>query len=123
VQFLATEQQLKQIIFNAIDWSKPPLKHGPYLVYSSELAFKAEDIKIEFQGSWLDLDYVCGRCVKLFMRKVAEGCYEFENEADPERQTWACKYPTNEALIKSVINNSNSNNFIECSPLEGFKDG
>ena len=122
MQFFATEQQLKQIVFNAIEYSKPPLKHGPYLFWSSEVPFKPENIKLKFQGSWLDIDYVCGRCVELFIRKVAEDCYEIENEPTPERQTWGHKYPTNEALIKSVIN-SNSNNFLECSPLEGLTDG
>jgi hypothetical protein len=123
MQFCATEQQLKQIIFNAIEYSKPPLlQHGPYLVWSPELPFKAENIKLEFQRSWLNLDYICGRCVKLFIRKVAEDCYEIEDEPTPERQTWVCKYPTNEALIKSVID-SNSKNFLECSPLEGLTDG
>ena len=114
--------QLKQIVFNAIEYSKPPLKHGPYLFWSAELPFKSENIKLEFLGSWLDVDYVCGRCVKLFIRKVAEDCYEIENEPTPDSQTWAHKYPTNEALIKSVIN-SNSNDFLECSPLGGFIDG
>ena len=121
MQFLATEQQLKQIVFNAIEWSKPPLKHGPYLLWSPELPFKAEDIKLKFQGGWLDLDYILGRCVKLCIRKVADNCYEIDNEPTPDRQTWAHKYPTNEALIKSVIN-SGSNNFLECSS-EGFIDG
>jgi hypothetical protein len=122
MQFIATEQQLKQIVFNAIEWSKPPLQHGSHLVWSPELPFKAEDIKLKFQGSWLDIDYICGRCVKLFVRKVAENCYEIENEPTPDRQTWVHKYPTNEALIKSVINN-NSKDFLESSPLEGFTDG
>jgi hypothetical protein len=122
MQFCATEQQLKQIVFNAIEYSKPPLQHGPYIVWSQKLPFKAEDIKLEFQGSWLDFDYVRGRCVKLFIRKVAEGCYEIKEEPTSDRQTWICKYPTNEALIKSVID-SNSKNFIESSPLEGFTDG
>ena len=115
MQFCATEQQLKQIVFNAIEWSKPPLRHGPYLFWSPELPFNAENIKLKFQGSWLDVDWVCGRCVKLFIRKVAEDCYEIKDEPTPERQTWAYKYPTNEALIKSVID-SNSKNFLECSP-------
>ena len=122
MQFLATEQQLKQIVFNAIEWSKPPLQYGPYLFWSPELPFKAEDIKLKFQGSCLDLDYVCGRCVKLFISKVAEDCYEIKDEPTPDRQTWAYKYPSNEALIKSVID-SNSKDFLECSPLEGFTDG
>jgi hypothetical protein len=122
VQFFATEQQLKQIVFNAIEWSKPPLKHGPYLFWSPELPFTAENIKLNFQGSWLDIDCICGRCVKLFIRKVTEDCYEIEDEPTSERQTWVYKYPTNEALIKSVIG-SNSKNFLECSPLEGFADG
>ena len=76
MQFHATEQQLKQIIFNAIEYSKPPLQYGPYLVWSPLLPFNAENIKLKFEGSWLNVDYICGRCVKLFIRQISDDCYD-----------------------------------------------
>jgi hypothetical protein len=45
---------------------------------------------------------VRGRCVKLFIYKVGDNCYEIEDEPIGNRQTWMGKYPSNEALVKSV---------------------
>jgi len=99
MNFTATKQQLQQIVFNAIDASNP-LGNG-HFNYSPDLGFKPEDIKLD--EDYLIFDYVHGRCVKLFIYKVAEGCYEIEDEPIGNRQTWMGKYPTNEALVGSVI--------------------
>ena len=98
MQFIATGQQLKQIIFNVIDASNPFGK-GHY-EYHPELGMKPEDLKLN-ENYWI-FDYVRGRCVKLFIYKVADNCYEIEDEPIGNRQTWMGKYPTNEALVKSV---------------------
>ncbi|MEG3955253.1 hypothetical protein [Microcoleus sp. herbarium2] len=98
MHFIATEQQLKQIIFNAIDASNP-FGNGHY-EYCPELGVKPEDLKLNEE--YLIFDYVRGRCVKLFIYKVGENCYEIEDEPIVDRQTWMGRYSTNEALIKSV---------------------
>ena len=98
MQFTATEQQLKQIIFNAIDASNP-FDKGHY-EYCPQLGFKPEDLRLN--ENYLIFDYVRGRCVKLFIYKIAEGCYEIEDEPIGNRQTWMGIYPTNEELVKSV---------------------
>ncbi len=99
MRFTATEAQLKQIVFNAIEASNP-LGNGHYL-YHPELGIKPEDLKLN--ENHLFFDYVRGRCVKLFIYKVGDNCYEIEDEPIGNRQTWMGVYPTNEALVKSVI--------------------
>ena len=98
MRFTATEQQLKQIIFNAIDASNP-FGNG-YYEYCPELGIKPEDLRLN--ENHLFFDYVRGRCVKLFIHKVGEGCYEIEDEPIRDRQTWMGTYPTNEALAMSA---------------------
>lgn len=98
MQFTATKQQLKQIIFNAINASNP-FGNGHY-EYCPELGIKPEDLKLN--ENHLIFDYVRGRCVKLFIYKIANNCYEIEHEPIGNRQTWMGVYPTNEALVKSV---------------------
>ena len=99
MKFKATNDQLKQIIFNAIEVSHP-LGFGCFS-YRPELEFKAEDLKLNKEC--LIYDYVCGRWVKLFIFEVGVDCYEIENEPIGEYQTWIGTYPTNEALVTSVI--------------------
>jgi len=98
MQFFATKQQLTQIIFNAIDASNP-FGNGHY-EYQPELGVKPEHLKLN--KNYLIFDYVRGRCVKLFIYKIGESCYKIEDEPIGNRQTWMGKYPTNEALVKSV---------------------
>jgi hypothetical protein len=98
MQFNATKQQLQQIIFNAIDASNP-FGNGHY-EYHPELGVKPENLKLN--ENCLIFDYVRGRCVKLFIYKTRKSCYEIEDEPIGNRQTWMGKYPTNEALVKSV---------------------
>ena len=98
LRFTATQQQLKQIIFNAIQASNP-FGNGHY-EYNPELGIKAEDLNLN--EKCLLFDYVRGRCVKLFIYKTGDNCYQIEDEPIGDRQTWMGVYPTNEALVKSV---------------------
>ena len=98
MQFIATKEQLKQIISNAINASNP-FGNGHY-EYRPELGCEPKDLKLN--ENYLIFDYVRGRCVKLFIYKVGDNCYEIENEPIGNRQTWMGKYPSNEALVKSV---------------------
>ena len=101
MKFRASDEQLKKIIFNAIEASKAfPNSLG--VQWSVEqLSFTPEQIKLN--KSHLQFDYVWGRCVKLYIYHIEDDCYEIEHEPTPERQTWVWKYPTNEALIKSIV--------------------
>lgn len=98
-QFKATEQKIKQIAVNAIQCSRP-VGLG-YLQTLSDLVVKPEDIELR-HGS-LELDYVAGRCVKLFVRNIGDEVWEIKSEPIWDYQTWVSKYPTNEALVESIV--------------------
>ncbi len=101
-RFTASDEQLKQIICNAIEASKAFIKSLGIQWTKEPLTITPENIKLN--KNYLELDYICGRCVKLFIYHVENDVYEIEHEPVPERQTWVYKYPTNEDLIKSAVN-------------------
>lgn len=98
-QFKATEQQIRQIAVNAFHNSRP-LGLG-YLNHRPDLNVNLEDFDLE-DGN-LDLDYVAGRCVKLFIRNIGGEMWEIAQSPTRDHQTWVRKYPTNEALVESVV--------------------
>ncbi|MEP6517440.1 hypothetical protein [Microcoleus vaginatus] len=98
-QFKATKEQIRQIGANAIDYSRP-IGLG-FLYHRSDLVIRIEDIELE-DGN-LNLDYVAGRCVKLFIRNIGDEMWEIPDSPTPDYQTWVTKYPTNEALVESVV--------------------
>jgi len=107
MKFEATEQQIKEIAVKAITYSKP-LGLG-FFQALGEINIKPEDIQLDEDG--LDLDYVKGRCVKLFIRRgLPEGSWHIDNIADPEYQTWAHRYGSNETLVSSVLEDGKTNN-------------
>lgn len=65
------------------------------------LTIGPEHIKIN--KNWLQIDYICGRCAKLYIYHIEGELYEIEHEPTPDRQTWVYKYPDNESLIKSGL--------------------
>jgi len=106
MKFEATEQQIKEIAVKAITYSKP-LGWG-FFEALDEIDIKPEDIKLDEYG--LDLDYVKGRCVKLFIRRgLPEGSWHIDNIADPEYQTLVRRYGSNEALVSSVLEDGKTN--------------
>ncbi len=116
-QFKATEQEVIQIAVNAIRYSRP-LGLG-YLEALKELDIKLGDIDLE--DGILDLDYVAGRCVKLFIRNIGGEMWEIAEHPTRDYQTWVGKYPTNEALVESVIKGDRLQNFpTEEFPAETF---
>jgi len=98
-QFKATKEQIRQIGANAIDYSRP-MGFGIF-AHRSELFIRIEDIELE-EGN-LNLDYVAGRCVKLFIRNIGDDMWEIAESPTPDYQTWVRQYPTNEALVESVV--------------------
>jgi len=108
MKFEATEQQIREIAVKAITYSKP-LGLG-FLETLGEIDIKPENIKLDEYG--LALDYVKGRCVKLFIRRgLPEGScnWHIDNIADPEYQTWARRYVSNETLVSSVLEDGKIN--------------
>ncbi len=98
-QFKATKEQIRQIGANAIDYSRP-MSFG-YLNHRSDQFIRIEDIELE-DGN-LNLDYVAGRCVKLFIGNIGDDMWEIPESSMPDYQTWVRHYPTNEALVESVV--------------------
>lgn len=111
-QFKATKEQIRQIGANAIDYSRP-MGFG-YLHYRSDQFIRTEDIELE-DGN-LNLDYVAGRCVKLFIRNIGDDTWEIPESPTPDHQTWVRRYPTNESLVESVVKGDHLQNF----PSENF---
>lgn len=99
-QFKATEQQIRQIAVNAIKSSRP-FALG-YLNHRPDLSVKPENIELASDGS-LHLDYVAGRCVKLSICKIGDDEWQIKDSPTPDYQSWVHKYPTNEALVESVV--------------------
>jgi hypothetical protein len=99
MNFEATDDQLKRIIFNAVEASKARLNSIGVSLSVEPLTIRPEHIKID--KNWLQFDYVYGRCVKLYIYHIGGNLYEIEHEPTPDRQTWVYKYPDNESLIKS----------------------
>ncbi len=80
-----------------------------------ELNFTPDDILLDEYG--LALDYVRGRCVKLFIeRGEANDCWKINDIADPEYQTWIHRYGSNETLVNSVLNDGKT--YTLCEEVE-----
>lgn len=64
-----------------------------------------DEIADHVEGGWINADYVRGRMVKLWGFRYGPDWIEFDDEATPrpDYQSWAWKYPTNEALVLAAI--------------------
>lgn len=99
IEFMATDDQIKQIAANAVMASEPVglgrVHYDPYRKY------KPTEFKITPRG--LFLDYIGGRMVKLNIhRKTEKDMWEIDDRIDPEYQSWCDKYPTVLDLIESA---------------------
>jgi hypothetical protein len=97
VKFTATEQQIQQMMANAVNASSP-MGLG-FLQHDSSKSFVAED----FDTQYTSLDYVQGRMVKLWINKLGVNHYQIDDEAPrKDYQSWVSTYPTYEALLASA---------------------
>lgn len=97
--FKATPEQVAQIAVNAILVSRPA--GMGFLHYNPKQAFETTDFMPRDYG--IDLDYVCGRMVKLRIKDMKDGTWETRSiNPDVEYQSWATRYSTYEALVTSV---------------------
>lgn len=93
----ANESQVAMMLYNAVKASKHV---GMGKLHSHLPVPKPEQFKPA--GSYVSLDYVVGRMVKIQGRKVATDTWEFRDLVDPEYQSWITTYPSFEKLAKSV---------------------
>lgn len=104
IVFKATDEQAKQIAVNAIHASEP-VGMG-LLHYVPGDHWTTENIPLDDLGTTINLDYVQGRMVKLYMKKGESGTWaikDLNGLPNVEYQSWAKKYPTYDDLILSVI--------------------
>ena len=112
----ATDDQIKEMARLAC-LASCPIGMG-FVHYKKDETFPKEVFKLENEGNqeydmnakWrgnrkeLNLDYVQGRMVKLYMREVEPGLWSSPqlNHVSSEYQSWVEKYPTLEDLVKAA---------------------
>lgn len=96
MKFRATDEQIQQICANAVNASIPM---GLGHIRATSRVFKPEDFKVE--GNFINLDYVQGRMVKLYIWRSGLG-WEMRDDCDPEYQSWHRQYRSVEELLKSA---------------------
>jgi hypothetical protein len=104
MKFKATTEQIAQVAANAVN-AATAAGMG-ILHYDSAHKFTKEDFlhNIERFGGYLDLDYVEGRMVKLYIHPSSpKGYYECrEDDPKPDYQSWCHTYHTYADLLKSA---------------------
>lgn len=98
IKFTASDEQIKQLAANAINASTPMglgiLHYNPSQVYQPD--------DIELNGA-LPLDYVGGRMVKLWIKKLDGNNYQIHDPAPRiDYQSWAATYSTYQELLASA---------------------
>lgn len=104
--FKATDKQIAEMAALATNASYPPPGSPGWLHYDESVIYEAKDFYriIKEQGSWVNLDYIQGRCVKFTLWR-GQKRHEWEYAAIEPRerwQTWIDKYPTFPDLIKAA---------------------
>jgi len=97
-EFKATEEQIKQIAANAVNASIPM---GMGFLQATNKEFKSTEFDLTKSG--LNLDYVQGRMVKLTINRLENNKWIIVGSARADYQSWVSKYPTNRALVESII--------------------
>lgn len=97
VRFKATNEQLRHLQATATNASKP-VGMG-YVHYKPEKVFTADDFHPDHAQS---TDYVQGRMVKCYARKVDGQTDQYElDEPREDYQSWSVEYPTARALVEA----------------------
>jgi hypothetical protein len=100
IKFNADKQQLKTIVANAINASRP-MGLG-YLSYKKDMTYHQLDFSDEmiFNATGrINIDYFEGRMVKLYIDRFKDDFFIL-NEIDAEYQSWKNTYETVEHLLK-----------------------
>lgn len=98
--FKATKQQLKEIIKNAVNASRPM---GMGFLQFEEKDYTPEEIKLpsDIVPCPIYVDYFAGRMVKLHFALAGDDRWKTRNEVELDYQSWARKYPTTLDLLKA----------------------
>lgn len=108
----ATEDQVREM-GSLVCQDSDPMGLG-FIHHSENHKFPKEVFELKEETSFfdrsikrktLDLDYVAGRMVKLYIREVKPGYWDsplLTNPPHPEYQGWVKKFPTLEDLVEAV---------------------
>jgi hypothetical protein len=102
MKFKATDEQLKEIIANAVLASRPVgmgfLSFDPSL-HKKQILDSLASYTICRQHA---IDYFQGRMVKLWLKSEGDIRSLPDRPPEPDYQSWCSRYPTYEDLVKSV---------------------
>lgn len=106
IAFKATDKQIAQMAALATNASVPPPNSPGWLHYEPSVIYEAKDFDkvIKEQRTWVNLDYIQGRCVKFTVwrgKKRNEWLYA-AHEPRERWQTWVDTYPTFPDLMKAA---------------------
>lgn len=106
VTFKATDKQIQQMAALATNASYPPPGSPGWLHYDESVIYEAKDFEkiMKEQRTWINLDYIQGRCVKFTLWR-GEKRHEWRYPAHEPRQnlqTWIGKYPTFPDLMRAA---------------------
>jgi hypothetical protein len=107
MEFKATEEQVWEIMTNAINASSPA---GMGFFHFENKDYTVEEVKANLavdgygrpQKNEVYADYFAGRMVKLNIRRVSDGVWGMNDEFRDDYQSFCHKYPTPLDLIASV---------------------
>lgn len=101
MKFTATDTQMCQLIANAVNASTPM---GMGFIHYRPRDFAPENfLPALVRGGDIDLDYVEGRMVKIWIHRLGDGEWEID-DATPRRdyQSWCGKYSSYATLVASA---------------------
>jgi hypothetical protein len=98
--FKATKNQLRLIALNAVNASVP-VGLGVFHFQAKNYGLGDLPEMLRDDGS-VNLDYVNGRMVKLYIKAKGEDTYEIRDTATSDYQSWVSKYKTPRELVLSV---------------------
>lgn len=104
IVFKATKEQLLQMMANAVNASAPV---GLGALHFRSKIYTPEELERYLYGTpdeihSVDMDYVDGRMVKLFIHAIHVELYVMRYEFQPAYQSFYHKYPTGASLLESV---------------------
>lgn len=100
IKFKASEEQLKQMVANAINASSP-MGLGFYSANMRKV-YTVEDVNRFSTSSYICVDYFEGRMVKLRIKIEGNGSYSVHKKLSIDYQSWCDKFPTWKDLLESA---------------------
>jgi hypothetical protein len=100
--FKLTNEQVAKACALAVNASVPV---GMGFLHYTPKEFTPSDFEVNDSDQRVDLDYVQGRMVKLFLKRNEENHEEWEVRDEsprPDYQSWCMTYPTWEDLIEAA---------------------